>query len=240
MGTTDERGDFPAWAALAEANYCAFISSIPGAEVADTPHLLRIHTPLPTPLTNPALCRDLPNGDALDALIAETRAYFAARGGPYGWYVTPHTTPPDLGQILTGHGLVHKINSRSWRLISRRSPRPRPRRGAPSKRCAAGSPGPRGSGRLRRDMARPPALVGPFVIALEALGFGPGRPLRHFLARLDGAPVATATLFTGGGAAGIYNVATLPEARGRGIGAAVSHAALHAARAGGETVGVLQ
>ena len=63
---------------------------------------------------------------------------------------------------------------------------------------------------------------------------------RHFVGRIDGTPVATATIFFGAGAAGLYFVCTSPDARGRGIGAAISHAALADARdAAGFGLGVL-
>ena len=64
-------------------------------------------------------------------------------------------------------------------------------------------------------------------------------PLR-VVGYLDGRPVATARLSLAGGAAGLYAVATLPEARGHGYGAAVSHACLATGRDLGYRIATLQ
>jgi ribosomal protein S18 acetylase RimI-like enzyme len=65
-------------------------------------------------------------------------------------------------------------------------------------------------------------------------------PISFYLALLDGAPVATSCVFYGGGVAGIYFVATLPEARRQGIGFEITLAPLLEARSKGYRIGVLQ
>jgi GNAT superfamily N-acetyltransferase len=69
-------------------------------------------------------------------------------------------------------------------------------------------------------------------------GFGRPADVRYFLASEGDRPLATALLFLD--APGIYDVATPPQARGRGIGTAITSAALRAAREVGHTLGVLQ
>lgn len=61
-----------------------------------------------------------------------------------------------------------------------------------------------------------------------------------YLALLDGKPVGTSQLFTSEGVAGIYNVTCMPEARGQGIGSAITLAPLLRARELGYQIGVLQ
>jgi GNAT superfamily N-acetyltransferase len=77
-----------------------------------------------------------------------------------------------------------------------------------------------------------------FYDIVASLGLEP--PTVNYLAYWDGKPVATASLFIAAGVAGVYNVATLPAARGKGIGAAVTLAPLIDARDLGLRVGTLQ
>jgi GNAT superfamily N-acetyltransferase len=72
------------------------------------------------------------------------------------------------------------------------------------------------------------------------LGLGLEGPYRSYVAYWEGKPVSTAAVFLGREVAGIYTVATLPEARGKGFGAAVTLAPLLEARKLGYRVGILQ
>jgi ribosomal protein S18 acetylase RimI-like enzyme len=68
-------------------------------------------------------------------------------------------------------------------------------------------------------------------------------PLRRFLLRSDGEPVASSALLPGppaSGLAGIFSVGTLEYVRGRGFGTIVTQAAMDAARDDGAQVAVLQ
>lgn len=115
---------------------------------------------------------------------------------------------------------------------------------------------------VRRDDAGPPAVSGDDGLRVRAVGVddlpryartvaeGFGAPhdvlavladpalaavdgMAFFLAELDGVPVGTGMTATSGGVTGLYNVTTLPSARRRGHGRAITLELVRAAHAAG-------
>jgi ribosomal protein S18 acetylase RimI-like enzyme len=67
----------------------------------------------------------------------------------------------------------------------------------------------------------------------------PQSGLEHFVARWQGEPCAISTLLAASLAAGIYHVTTLPAYRGRGLGRALTLAAMQSACRAGYTQAIL-
>jgi GNAT superfamily N-acetyltransferase len=72
-----------------------------------------------------------------------------------------------------------------------------------------------------------------------SLGAGLGLPLRYYLGRWNGTPVAASLMFLTLGVAGLFAVATAEHARRQGFGAAITLAPLLEAREMGYRIGVL-
>lgn len=75
----------------------------------------------------------------------------------------------------------------------------------------------------------PESMADGWIQAARLFGIG-NTPWRYVLGRLNGRPVATNIIFNGAGVSGVYGIAVLPEARGKGIGAAVTLGPLLEAR----------
>jgi ribosomal protein S18 acetylase RimI-like enzyme len=199
----------------------------------------RWHTPLPHPWFNGVLSTE-PFEETDAGFIEETVQYFRDRGvHTFTWWMDPPVAVPDWEPALAKYGFG----------LSKDTPGM-----AVDLHALAGSAASVDGLEIRvvtdeeslRTWAQiftlgygmPPDWEG--IIFDVWLKLGLDLPIRNYLGYLNGEPVSTSCLFLGGGAAGIYSVATLPEARGKGIGAALTLDPLLKAREMGYRIGVLQ
>ena len=178
--------------------------------------------------------------DQLERLIDDTIAWFDERGAPFFfWWTGPTTRAPGLDDRLRERGLISMAEQTEALAVG-------------IKAEERGSPGmiadlhkvpvevldqvPDGLeiapvtthadlDAFKRTFVAaygiPDPIADGWVQAAEAVGLE-ATPWRMYLGRLDGEPVATAMVFRGAGATSVYGVATVPEARGRGIGGAIT------------------
>jgi ribosomal protein S18 acetylase RimI-like enzyme len=177
----------------------------------------------------------------IDRRIGDVVAYLRSRGVPFGWWVMPDDHPADLRSRLIAHGFVFEGKQPAMALdLDRLGPVPEMPQDVKIEEIRDVA----GLAEHTRLMAvgfeLPSELETAFRVMLQGLLFGPGTSVRYFLALEQGQPIATSLLCLAGGTAGIFNVATVPEARGRGVGALVTDAALRAAREIGYRIAVLE
>jgi GNAT superfamily N-acetyltransferase len=192
------------------------------------------------PYFNRVVTADLDQSEA-EHKIEEVVREFAARRAAITWLVGPSATPGDLGERLTQHGFnQYEVWKGMARDLSSLDPHPvlspdlhwvLVNDDASRKdwmHVISRSYGlPRGAREILYES----------VMAAEA-----SNPISwlHNLAYLDGKPVTASTLFVSNKTAGIYLVATVPEARGKGLGTAVTWRAIVQARELGCALAVLQ
>lgn len=213
----------------------AAFRSWPRAEVHDEGDIKWSITDIPFPLFNSIFCAQLaPN--RVDAAIQSIIAKARLRNVPLLWWTGPSTQPADLGQHLKRHGFNHagQVLGMAVDLV-----------------------------KLNEKPSLPAGLTIQQAVNSEALkqwsqvcAIGFGMPdwvadayydlMRYvdpdtvlaYLGRLNGEPVAASVMVVAGGAAGIYNAVTVPEARRKGIGAVMIRFPLQEARERGYRTGI--
>lgn len=214
------------------------ISSSSPNENSGHDRFTRWQTALQHPWFSGVLSSDIPSEED-ETFVRETIQYFKDKGvGTFTWWLDPHLRAEDWEPVLSKYGFG----------FSQDTP---------------------GMAVDLKDLKSSPTVAGLEIRAVQdedALHtwvdvFTPGYglpiewkhvifetwrrlgldlPIRNYIGYLHGKPVSTSCLFLGGGVAGIYSVATLTEARGKGIGAALTLQPLLEAREMGYRIGTLQ
>jgi GNAT superfamily N-acetyltransferase len=239
---TDILTDLSPWslAGAIKANLYAFFQSLrysSKATVHDNSQGFRWHTAVAHPWFNGVLSTQPPGEDAAQ-MVGDTLAYFRSRGvASFTWWLAPQLEPSAWTQQLLAHGFQYDDHTPGMAIDLAALPLPiqhpltiRPvedRHTFAQWACT-----------FIQGYGIPEAMTPIFLALIESLGTN--LPFRHYLGFLDDRQVAASTLFLGAGVAGIYNVTTLAEVRGQGIGSAMTLAPLYEARDLGYRVGVLQ
>ena len=207
--------------------------------VVDTPGLVRTINPGVKVAFANNVHRMRLNADQVGDAARESAEQFREHDVPALWWCSPLSKPEDPGRDLEAHGwkfdeampwMTARIDRLAW---------------------------PETPAGFRFERVTDPELQSRFLRAMSA-GFGMNAPERHamtFLATAVGyapeatwvrwvafegdRPVATAGLMLAGGLAGIYNVATDPASRRRGLGAALTATAIAEGRERGYEVAAL-
>ncbi len=231
-----------------EANLFSFFQHLrtwPRVEVHDAGDCIYTTSDLPYPLFNSVLRACVDDGGA-DRLIESRMQSCRDRQVPMLWWTGPSTTPADLGARLDGCGfMIEPAFGMIASLDDRGS-----NEGSGFSRIVEGHDLAIERVRDRATLATwsrvlcdgfgaPAAFGDAFAEMAEAIGLDGDAPFRHYLARVDGGPVATCSLFLGAGVAGIYDVSTIPGRRRAGIGAAITRRAMADACAEGYSTAIL-
>ena len=239
---TDVPPSIPDACLLVERDFAAawwLLAETTGHELHDEPGLRWFHTGLPDPYLNPVLTTRLAANEA-DAVIDRMLAELTRRGAPFAWWITPSSSPDDLAVRLVSRGLVAEDPWPGMTLEAGAMKRPPPVSGLAIRRVTNDAELDTYVRIFAPILSPSPAFTALLVEASRRIGYEAGAAELHFVGLLEGDPVATVSLITAGGAAGIYNVTTVEHARGRGIGAAMTAAAVDAGHRRGFTTAALQ
>jgi hypothetical protein len=216
-----------------------FLYNLPGAEVYKGADISWCITDIPVRACNVIFKARL-KLENVDNVIKSIIGKARVKNVPLRWYVGKNTEPANLGEHLVSHGFTTdgpapmmavdlQTLKKDTRIVS----------GLDiievkdinnmriwSNVCSRGFGGtPQSAAMMLRWLS----------LVLEL-----GLPMRFFLALYDGVPVATSQLLMAEGVAGIDRVATVPEARNRGIGYATTLHPLLIARDAGYRAGTIQ
>lgn len=194
---------------------------------------------LPARVVNAVNRARFATGERADDALADIRTFFGDVGVPYRWLVGP-SSPPDLAARLVAAGLGKLSDTPGMALeIDGMVDEPVRLPGLEVREVASAADLEEWLLVSRASAGFDDVVFGAWAASHRALGWGPDAPLHNFVARLEGRPVAVSAVLVTDGVAGIWNVGTLEDVRGRGIGRETTLTALRLARDLGERVSIL-
>lgn len=229
--------------AVSENLYALFraMASLPGGSIVEGERFCCHHAPLANAFFHGAWRARL-GEEQVDDAIDEAMFWFAERGASnFCWWTDAQTQPPDLALRLLSRGFVGNLVGETGMAaaLSQLNEAQRPPQGLSIVRALDPQAQADWEAVYAAAFGEPHPERRVWVNAWRDLPPGDSAPWQPYTGYLNGKAVAASLLFKGAGTAGLYAVGTLPEARGRGIGTAVTLRPLLDAREQGYQVGVL-
>lgn len=222
---------------LVEAWAC--LAALPEVAYEKSTDRIRYISGVAYPLCNHVMMARFPR-EGLDGRIRAALEPFRARRLPMLWWFGPASRPADLGDALAAAGLTPGDEVPGMALALAETGEGAPRPPALTFREVRDDEGLDLWTAIFRTVFEVPDFACDFFRrAMKACGLAPSTPYQHYLGCWEGRPVSCASVFFSGGTAGLYNVGTLPDAQGRGIGTAMSRYALEAGKDRGLALAVL-
>jgi GNAT superfamily N-acetyltransferase len=211
-------------------------ANFPNAELIDDGKIFGVMSHLAIPFFSGIATTQL-EVDEVEPVIDR----FREKNCPFRWWLTPSTRPRELESTLEANGMRHAYDA--------------PGMLADLTTVPLDTPVPHGiTIRRLKHVDELTDWLDVFTVVFSSpeheqhvwrdayvrCGVAEHAPWQHFVAFDGDVPVATTSVLIEGDLAGVYFVATLEQARGRGIGAAVTRAGMRYARNIGATRAALQ
>ena len=205
----------------------------------ETDEFSRYSTGIPFFLLNAVWNSHIPSEVAIKK-IKENITFFEKRQVPFLWVIGPSSSPKNMGELLIKNGLdVDKQPGMAYNLKILGAERELLNKVEIIKVENVETL------KVWNDVfltgfALPKEIISDFFYkAFSFMLLNDTPSVSAFLAYYDGNPVASSVVCYEAGVAGIYNVTTLEEARGKGIGTAITLAPLHEAKKLGYEIAIL-
>lgn len=213
-------------------------ATLPGAVIDERPDFLSVRTGLPLTFCN-GVARTRFGADA-NARVQQAIESFRAHGVAFRWWLLPSNEPAELIALLASNGMRHVYYATGMAADLERMPAVREVPGLEIVRVRDAATLQTWVDVFAQGFNLAPVAKAAWLEIFPKFGFDDTSPWRVYLGILDGEPVSTSALCLGPRIGGIYHVVTLPQARGRGVGAAITAAPMRDTIAAGRRIASLQ
>lgn len=206
-------------AEMIEANdseFCCHWAQSPEVKLIREQRWYRLTSEISHPYFNSIFEANIPL-DQLFTAVEEAISPYRKRNLPMSWWVGPKTRPNSLGQVLVDYGLKPVAMEAAMAICPMDADYERASDEV-DVQAVNSATDLRTWVEIMTDVYGLPEFTQePWFQILKKSGLGSRKKLQHFLASVDGEVAGVGSIFYGSQAAGIYNIAVVPQFRGQRV-----------------------